>query len=249
MAIGRYVIYQLFERPADEYLAISTERITTMYSTSTLVAPNDTSLALASLFTSRPAAGLEVETNVLRRWALEYLSKSHPDLGRKGAVCPFTSPSIKKDLFWVSFLKGAELERDAISGALTEVIRQFQSSEPVEEKDEMLKTVILVFPDLEDYSIVDEIQLEFKNMFIKYGLMVGQFYPGCGEGGLWNQHFRPLDAPYPMIAIRTMTASDYPFLTGSEEWASAYLSRFAPGIPARVRNDMVQRIVAGGVPA
>lgn len=216
-----------------------------MYSMS-LGAPSATTITLSSLFTGAPDAGHEEAAGVLRHWAIDYLSRSNPDLGRKGAVCPFTMPSIKKDLFWVAYLDGDNLTRGDISGALTEVIREFQSSAPVDKSDEILKTALLVLPDLKDHSAIDEIQLEFKNLFIKYDLMVGQFYPGCGEGGLWNPHFRPLDAPYTMFAIRHMTSSDYPFLTGTEDWASAYLTKFAPEIPARVRNDIAKRIVASG---
>lgn len=220
-----------------------------MYSATMIVEPSDTTVVMSSLFTSSPPAGLETENAVLRRWAMEFLSKSHAGLGRKGPVCPFTLPAIKKDLFWVSFLRGRDLERSTVSVTLTEVIRSFQEAAPSDGPDAQLKSVILVFPDTQDYALIDAIQLEFKNLFIKYGLMVGQFYPGCNVGGLWNPDFKALNAPYAMLAIRHMTGSDYPFLTSSEEWASAYLTRFAPEIPPRVRNDMVKHIVAGAVTA
>lgn len=216
-----------------------------MYSIS-LGAPSTSTIVLSSLFTGVPSAQHEKMAEVLQRWASDYLSKSHPDLGRRGAICPFTSPSIKKDLFSVAYLDGDDLSREDIAASLTEVISEFQSSPSSDPNDEALKTVLLVFPELVDHSVIDEIQLEFKNLFIKYDLMIGQFYPGCDEGGLWNPHFRPLDAPYAMIAIRHMTSSDYPFLTGDEEWASAYLTKFAPDIPARVRSELAKRIVANG---
>lgn len=211
-----------------------------------LDAPSTSTIVLSSLFTGVPLARHETVAGVLRRWARDYLSQSHPDLGRKGAICPFTLPSIKQDLFSVAYSDGDNLSREDIATALTDVIREFQSSAPSDPNDEALKTVLLIFPELEDHSLIDGIQLEFKNLFIKCDLMVGQFYPGCGEGGLWNPHFRPLDAPYAMIAIRHMTSSDYPFLTGDEEWASAYLTKFAPDIPARVRSDLAKRIVTNG---
>ncbi|MBJ8343110.1 DUF6875 domain-containing protein [Antrihabitans sp. YC2-6] len=215
-----------------------------MHATS-LDAPSHATISLSSLFTGVPSSRHDAAAGELRRWAVDYLSRSHPELGRKGAICPFTLPSIKKDLFSVAFLDGADLSREEIAGALTEVIRQFQSSAPLDAKDESLKSAILVFPDFADHALIDDIQLEFKNLFIKYDLMIGQFYPGCTESGLWNAEFRPLDAPYAMIAIRHMTPSDYPFLTGDEKWAAAYLSKFAPDIPARVRGDLAQRIVNG----
>ncbi len=216
-----------------------------MYSMS-FGAQSATAITLSSLFTGATDVRHEEAAGVLRRWATDYLSRSNPDLGRRGSVCPFTMPSIKKDLFRVAYLDGDDLNREDIAGALTDVIREFQSSAPVDAGDELLKTALLVLPDLKDHSAIDEIQLEFKNLFIKYDLMVGQFYPGCGENGLWNPHFEPLDAPYAMFAIRHMTCSDYPFLAGNEDWASAYLTKFAPEIPARVRNDIAKRIVTSG---
>ncbi|KAA0023794.1 DUF6875 domain-containing protein [Antrihabitans cavernicola] len=214
-----------------------------MHCTATLVDPAATELRIASLFTASPESGLEEHTATMRRWVLEFLSKSHPDLGRKGPVCPYTSPAIKRDLLWVAFLRGGDLERDDITRALTAIIQEFRRRPPTDGDDSHLKSVVLAFPDFSDVTLIESIQLEFKNLFIKYGLMVGQFYPGCDVGGLWNPDFKALDAPYPMLAVRHMTETDYPFLVENEEWLNAYFTHFAPRIPTRVRSDMIKRLL------
>ncbi len=72
--------------------------------------------------------------------------------------------------------------------------------------------------------------------------MVGQFHPRCEQGGLWNEGFRPLRAPIPLLAIRRMVSSDLPFLLDSAGHLLAYLNRFAPNIPSHVRRLLVARI-------
>jgi hypothetical protein len=94
----------------------------------------------------------------------------------------------------------------------------------------------------EQIPILDALQARLKERFVREGLMVGQFHPQCEQGGLWNTDFRPLRAPIPLLAIRQMVTSDLPFLLGSPAHVSAYLHRFAPGIPTHVRRLLVARI-------
>ena len=68
------------------------------------------------------------------------------------------------------------------------------------------------------------------------GLMIGQFYPGCDEAGIRNPDFRPLQSPIPLLAIRHMVNSDFPFLAGSVAWIEEYLRKFAPAVPAVARK-------------
>jgi hypothetical protein len=74
--------------------------------------------------------------------------------------------------------------------------------------------------------------------------MLGQFYPGCDQPGLWNKDFHPLDAPIPMLVVRTMMSTDFPFLLARPEWMTAYVKKFAPSLPAHVRDAVVSRLTA-----
>ena len=81
--------------------------------------------------------------------------------------------------------------------------------------------------------------------------MIGQFYPGCAENGLWNPDFRPLDSPLPMLAIRHMVESDLPFLTREtdppEERSSflrSYLFRLGGALSEGRFNEALDRLIA-----
>lgn len=61
--------------------------------------------------------------------------------------------------------------------------------------------------------------------------------------GLRNSAFRALDAPLPMLAVRHMVGSDFPFLASEREWVVAYLKKFAASVPSVVRSDIADRVV------
>ncbi|MCJ0904294.1 hypothetical protein MTX36_12765 [Rhodococcus sp. ARC_M6] len=115
---------------------------------------------------------------------------------------------------------------------------------PRDGKDEIFKAIIAVFPDVNDFDLIDTVQFHGKSTFVNKGMMLGQFYPGCLQSGLWNDDFRALDAPLPMLAVRQMVSTDYPFLTGRAEWMSAYLKRFAPTVPPTARAFIVAKMEA-----
>ena len=109
---------------------------------------------------------------------------------------------------------------------------------------EHLLTILVVLPgfDRADARPLDALQGRLKEAFVREGLMVGQFHPYCTQSGLWNEDFRPLRSPLPLLAIRRMVASDLPFLLDSASHLAGYLDRFAPDIPGHVRRILVARI-------
>ncbi|WP_397517290.1 DUF6875 domain-containing protein [Rhodococcus sp. UFZ-B548] len=66
----------------------------------------------------------------------------------------------------------------------------------------------------------------------------------CDVPGLWNPEFRPQDAPFPMLAVRHMVASDFPFLRADPDWLQAYLDQFATEIPLRTRREIARNILS-----
>lgn len=59
-----------------------------------------------------------------------------------------------------------------------------------------------------------------------------------------NPEFRPLDAPFPMLAVRHMVASDFPFLRADPDSLQAYLDQFATEIPLRTRQEIARNILS-----
>jgi hypothetical protein len=172
----------------------------------------------------------------IREWATTYLAAPHPELGREGPVCPFTATSINKEIFWVGCMDRPDLTADDIERTVAGMMAGFRRLPPTDGPNALLKTILILFPTVTDYSMIDEAQRRLKEESVATGLMIGQFYPGCEAPGIRNPEFRPLQSPISLLAIRHMVSSDFPFLTTKVEWVEEYLRKFAPSIPASVRN-------------
>ena len=167
-------------------------------------------------------------------WAVEFLNAPHSQLGRGGPVCPYTRGSMDQNTFLL-----ARAGWDSIESTIEEYRQWFL--ELLDQSGPL--TILVVLPGLDrtDPGHLDELQARLKDSFVAEGLMIGQFHPRCEQGGLWNQEFRPLRSPIPLLAIRQMVSSDLPFLLGSSGHLAAYLHRFAPGIPGHARRLLVAR--------
>jgi hypothetical protein len=190
--------------------------------------PVNLSVTLSTLADSAPPAVSKWEFETVKHWADNWLSKSHPDLGRTGAVCPYAGTSIKKNLFRVAFVRGNNLDHTRMVSLLQEIAAAFPALPPANGPESIFKAVVVVFPDVTEFEQIDAVQDECKTLFVTRGLMVGQFYPGHQQGGLRNPYFKALDGPFAMLAVRHMVATDYPFLCENDAWMDAYVARFAP---------------------
>lgn len=177
----------------------------------------------------------------IARWSQDFLVSGHPELGRTGPVCPFSKPSMNRGLFFLAYPE--------VGGDTSETILLYRDwhaeiATELDEKERQFLTVVILLPsfDHEDPAELNDLQAKLKDEFVMQGLMIGQFHPHCEEPGLWNQDFRPLQAPLPILAIRYMVSFDLPFLVGEQRHVDAYLTRFAPGIPARVRTQLTELI-------
>jgi hypothetical protein len=184
-------------------------------------------------------------------WAVEFLSAPHQQLGRHGPVCPYTKLSMDTNCFLLAWA-GGEHDARSIESMVDQYRRWFME---LREQPELpcghLLTILVVLPgfDRAGSGPLDALQRRLKDAFVREGLMIGQFHPRCEQSGIWNEGFRPLRAPIPLLAIRCMVASDLPFLLDSASHLSAYLNRFAPGIPGHLRRLLVARVTKTTVTA
>ncbi len=177
-------------------------------------------------------------------WAVDFLNAPNQQLGRRGPVCPYTRLSMENNNFLLASA-GGERDVPAIESTVAQYRRWYMELlEQLDGAREHLLTILVVLPgfDRMDPGSLDVLQGRLKDAFVRDGLMVGQFHPRCEQSGLWNEDFRPLKAPIPLLAIRRMVSSDLPFLLDSASHLSAYLNRFAPDIPSHVRRLLVARI-------
>ncbi|BCL16488.1 DUF6875 domain-containing protein [Micromonospora sagamiensis] len=191
-----------------------------------------------------PAAGT---LRTVLEWCVRYLVAPHPELGRTGSVCPYTAPALRRDLLYLAELPGVT-DVPGISAAVGALRDRYQRTVATLPDDEAeLLTYLLVLPDVDrtDPGPLDALQARVKDEFVTEGLMVGQFHPYCPNPGLWNEDFRPLRSPVPLLAVRRMLVFDLPFLTDSAGHFDAWVSRFAGHLPARVRSHLSHRVVSG----
>ncbi|MET9484896.1 DUF6875 domain-containing protein [Streptomyces sp. NPDC006638] len=177
-------------------------------------------------------------------WSGDFLVSGHPELGRGGPVCPYTQPSLRKGLFHLAVpADGQEEDLSAAVGSLRAWHERISAD--LDDDGRELLTLLLVLPqfDRSDSAELDELQRKAKDEFVADGLMIGQFHPVCDEPGLWNTDFRPLRAPVPLLAVRKLLLFDLPFLITDDTHLDHYLKRFAPDLPARVRGQLVSRLV------
>jgi hypothetical protein len=114
----------------------------------------------------------------------------------------------------------------------------FLELEPRHPPSAQLKTIVIAFPDLpaERVSeVIDVTQEQLKPHYVSHGLMIGEFHAGPPQkAGLWNDEFRPLWCPVPLLAIRNLVATDFPFLAGESHFVQAYVARIGDAVPAHL---------------
>lgn len=176
------------------------------------------------------------------RWIAGHLVHPHPELGRDGPVCPFIRQATNRHALWAAVIRGGdELTAEDISAAVLDSHELYDRLRAGAADDRRLTTVAL-FPGLTRYDRIDAVHRRHKTEVVRDGLMLGQFYPGCPVPGLWNAAFHPLDAPLPMLVIRPMMTTDYPFLVARTDWLDAYFGKVAPQLPRGLRWAIAERM-------
>ncbi|MFD5824391.1 DUF6875 domain-containing protein [Lentzea sp. NPDC060358] len=178
-------------------------------------------------------------------WAHQYLVKPHPDLGRKGPVCPFAQGSLDKGLLYLAVHPGRPGTATEVADALARYRQWYLELRESAGRAAQYLTILVLFPD-DAAGLVDEAQSRLKADYVARGLMIGEFHDGPPpKAGLWNPEFRPLRSPVPMLVIRSLVPTDFPFLRDDRDFVAAYLDRVAPGdVPSRWRAE-VGEVAAG----
>ena len=212
----------------------------------------------SDLATDPVAPGLADVADRLRsvfRWAREYLCRPHAELGRKGPVCPYAQASLDRHTFLLAVHRGAEVAPDTLDELLLVYRDWFRQLPPVAGPAAQFKTILLTLPDLPAEAanaIVDVTQARLKPRYVAEGLMLGEFHDGPPDkGGLWNADFRPLHSPVPLLAVRHMVSSDFPFLADDADAVATYLRLFGANVPTMLRSrvDAAAREFGLAVPA
>jgi heptaprenyl diphosphate synthase len=150
------------------------------------------------------------------QWARQYLGRSHPKLGRAGAICPFVRPTIDLNQFVVRHY-------DHVDGTNIRVLRQIALQESRSFRKQfartapngMLASVVLVFPHITaaHFLALDYLHDELKtHLIVKRELMSSPFHPRSIKPSVSNPGFPVFRAPFPMLAIRHIDLRDITFV-------------------------------------
>jgi hypothetical protein len=155
-----------------------------------------------------------------------YLMRPHPDLGRTGAVCPYTATSAKVDLALVG-ASSAQGE-DEIYEEMREAVVAFDAIECAPAL-KAFRCVLVGFPDCEreaGCATLKRVQNRLRPESTRRAKMIGLFEPQAEDRGLINPAFRPLRSPLPLLAIRSLVEGDAPFVIRNPRLAPIYLWSF-----------------------
>jgi acetyl esterase/lipase len=161
-------------------------------------------------------------------WVEGYLMAAHADLGRTGAVCPFTRQAAKLDTVRLGVSEAGPADEAA---AFSLIRRSFQALEAIPARPAMahFRTVIIGFPACsgeDGVAMLKRVQNRHKFYALSRNRMIGLMYADSDAPGLWNPKFRPLRAPLPVLAIRHMVEHDAPFAARHPLLLLPYLARF-----------------------
>lgn len=161
-------------------------------------------------------------------WVESYLMGSHADLGRTGAVCPFTRQAAKLDTVRLAISDAAPADE---AKAFALIRASFAELEAIPAKPAMahFRTVIIGFPSCDGddgIAMLRRVQDRHKFYSLSRNRMIGLMHAQSEAPGLWNPDFRPLRSPFPVLAIRHMVEHDAPFAARHPLLLLPYLARF-----------------------
>ncbi len=182
-------------------------------------------------------------SRVIVQWVTSYLMTSHPELGRAGEVCPFTSRAYRLDTIRVGVSFASSQDTALITQTMRDSLRQFASI-ACDDASRQLRTVIVGFPNLTDASGVAALRAAQRRLTLRClwdGLMVGRFHPDSEDEGLWNRDFRPMRAPIPLLAVRHLVRNDAPFAMRQPVLLASYLCRYSAAAPRQLLANFAKR--------
>ncbi len=165
---------------------------------------------------------VKVATEMLD-WARRYLGQPHPELGRKGPVCPFIAKTLAANRFFITVHDEVGRSTARIRDIVLSHADAFRVRYPV--KKEAAASLLLVMPKVAP-GVLDEIHDETKTHLMKRKLMMAAIHPESTRPAIWNPSFPVLRAPIPCFAIRHMVVQDIVFVGHNREAMLTYQRHF-----------------------
>ena len=174
--------------------------------------------------------GADGKIELARRWVTSFTTNRHPDLGRDGVVCPYTTRALRRgyltfhafdartgDDAMVAFARGLRDDIAGRAGALgSDAVYLVRIAVPYG------------LPEADLKAMVGRVHARLRAEFVEGGYMAGDFWPDHTAGGLHNPAFRPFASPLPLFGVRHMVTADLAFFC-------------LPDVPPDVRVEYLAR--------
>ncbi|MGK5730365.1 DUF6875 domain-containing protein [Streptomyces sp. URMC 124] len=170
----------------------------------------DAGLARIRLYDPQEAAAHDV-LGPVDDWVRGRIARPHPDLGRRGAVCPFVPLAQRLGLIRYALAEPPVHDEAGLAAAAAALKAHWLAMEPRRGPHTIDKTIVLVLPGVAAGTVV-RVHERLKPEFVAEGMMLGEFFPGHPGPGLHNRGFRPLHSDTPLLVARSMVGNDLPFL-------------------------------------
>ncbi|MDE1181004.1 DUF6875 domain-containing protein [Paraburkholderia sp.] len=181
-------------------------------------------------------------------WLSKFIMEPHPDLGRRGPVCPFARPSHSEGSMVFCVWDVGNLGFDLYIDILKAIPDLYQRLLQTKKGQARIFSVCIFLTGLDEsqYShYIDEAHSQVKPDFMDAGLMLGEFHPLSTAGGAHSDSFRPMRSSVPMFVIRSISHHDILFIDragSSPEKSIRELSNYLFTIGATLTDDEVARI-------
>lgn len=173
---------------------------------------------------------------MLAGWISDYPMHDHAELGRSGTVCPFVKQASRLDTLRLAInLAGPEDEESVFA----EVRSSFGDMRgiPAPRGKGRLRTIAIGFPNCageHGIAMLERVYKRHKYYTLLRSQMIAFFHPGAETHGLWNQAFRPMRSPMPIVAVRYLIEQDAVFAAKHKLMTLPYLLRFGPAGARRI---------------
>ena len=148
-------------------------------------------------------------------WIQRFIMRPHPDLGRKGAVCPFAKPSHDERALLFSAFDCEGMPFDtyiAVMMRLPYLFDRLAKARP--EPSDLLSLAVFPLGLSADayYKFIDCAHVVLKPFYMECGMMLGEFHPNSTVRGAHSASFRPMRSDMPLFVIRAMALHDMLFI-------------------------------------
>jgi hypothetical protein len=130
-------------------------------------------------------------------WIKTFIMQPHPDLGRKGPVCPFAQPAHEARAMYFCALDAGEMSFDVFIDVMMRVTSSFNR----------------VARNMSGYyKYIDCAHSMLKPFYMNAGLMLGEFHPLSAVRGAHSETICPMRSDVPIFVIRSIALHDILFI-------------------------------------